>query len=170
MYSILLRYQWLLGASRWLHREARRPAVLLVMTTFLVGAPVPVWAIQVHPAPEGLYAHQIAHIFFALSLGFFAFWLQRRRLVETPGWRLIQAACLLLVLWSLAAMTGHHLEGRLPEAALRSVDGGRFLAVDDPWTVLYYLLKMDHFFCVPAMALLYRGLRRLRETSGGETP
>ncbi len=140
------------------------------MTVILVGTPAAAPAIQVHPAPEGLYAHQIAHVFLALSLGFFAFWLQRRRLVETRAWRLIQAACLLLVLWSLAAMTGHYLEGRLAEDALRSLDGERFLAVMGPREILYYLLKMDHFFCVPAMALLYRGLRRLRETSGGETP
>jgi hypothetical protein len=170
MLWIIPRYQRLLSASRFLHRGCRRPASVLAVTAALVAAPASVSAIQVHPAPEGLYAHQIAHLFLALSLGFFAFWLQRRRLVETRGWRLIQAACLLLVLWNLAAMTGHHLEGRLPEEALRSVDGERFLAVDGPWTVLYYFLKMDHFFCVPAMALFYLGLRRLRGGSGGETP
>jgi hypothetical protein len=136
----------------------------------VTATPATVWAIQVHPAPEGLYAHQIAHVFLAVSLGFFAFWLQRRRLAKARGWRLIQAACLLLVLWSHAAMTGHTLEGRLPEEALRLVDGRGVLAVDSPWEALYYLLKMDHFFCVPAMALLYRGLRRLREAPGGEAP
>jgi hypothetical protein len=170
MLEIVLRYQGLLGASRWLHRRARRPAVLLVLTAALIGAPASGWAIQVHPAPEGLYAHQLAHLFLAASLGFFAFWLQRRGLVAINGWRLIQASCLLLVLWSLAAMAGHHLEGRLSPEALRSAEGGAYLAVDGPRALLYYLLKMDHFLCVPAMALLYLGLRRLRGSSGGETP
>ena len=50
------------------------------------------------------------------------------------------------------------------------MDGERFLAVEGVLAFLYYVLKMDHFFCVPGMALLYQGLRRLREAAGDETP
>ena len=40
--------------------------------------------------------------------------------------------------------------------------------------LLYYLLKLDHLLCVPAMYFLYRGLRRLlaeaEAESAGESP
>lgn len=125
-------------------------------------APVPALALQVHPAPEGLYAHQIAHGFFALAMTMVAFWLQRRRLVRIQGWRFIQVACLFLVAWNLAAMTGHWVENRMadPEGVR---DLGSALAA------AYYGLKMDHLFCVPAMAFLYVGLRRLRSAGGDKT-
>lgn len=135
-----------------------------------LGIPEAAWAIQVHPAPEGLYAHQIAHVFFALSLTLLAFWLQRRGLVGTPGWRWIQVACLLLVAWNLVALCGHWVEGRLIEPALLHSKQGDMLAVESPWAVLYYVLKMDHFVCVPGMACLFFGLKRLSASTGADAP
>lgn len=36
-------------------------------------------ATQSHGAPEGIYAHQIAHIFFMFSMGFFIHWLRDKK-------------------------------------------------------------------------------------------
>ncbi len=165
MQRIIPGYQQVRGAISVLHLAAGFAGLAGVL-----GVPEAASAIQVHPAPEGLYVHQIAHVFFAVSLTLLAFWLQRRGLVSIPGWRSIQVACLLLVAWNLVALCGHYVEGRLTEPALIHSKQGAMLAVESPWAALYYVLKMDHFFCVPGMACLFRGLNRLSRSAGGSAP
>ncbi|MGO9568708.1 MAG: hypothetical protein ACLP5H_14320, partial [Desulfomonilaceae bacterium] len=40
------------------------------------------WAFQSHPAPEGLYAHQLAHVLFIVAMGILAYWLQVNNFVQ----------------------------------------------------------------------------------------
>ncbi|MDX1708368.1 MAG: hypothetical protein R3274_07195, partial [Desulfobacterales bacterium] len=47
----------------------------------------PAFATQAHSAPEGLYAHQLAHVFFIISMGVLIYWLRARQLVRSAGWR-----------------------------------------------------------------------------------
>ncbi len=125
----------------------------------------PVHAVQVHAAPEGLYAHQLSHVFFAFSMALLVYWLRQRQLVKQPGWRLIQYAAILFVLWNLDSMLAHYLDGRsnlyakIDEASLH----GRITLLKGPeaLVLLYYLSRMDHLLSVPAMALLFLGLRLL---------
>jgi len=132
----------------------------------------PVLATQTHGQPEGLYVHQIAHLFFIISMGILEFWLRQRNLVREPGWKYIQLAAVLLILWNLNAMAVHFLDEQIHWLQVNRIDqwqlhisvpgGGRGV----PW--LYYILKLDHLLCVPAMVCLYLGLKSLLENAESE--
>ncbi|MCG6894961.1 MAG: hypothetical protein LJE65_15255 [Desulfobacteraceae bacterium] len=132
----------------------------------------PALATQGHGAPEGLYAHQFAHVFFAISMGILIYWLRRARLVDQPGWRHIQFSAVFFILWNIDAFIVHMLEEQLAVLAVTRVNPWHIsLASPAPYTWLQYLyivVKLDHLLCVPAMAFLFSGLRRLR--SGGSRP
>lgn len=49
------------------------PTVLLLAQFF---TPEHAWAFQSHPAPERLYVHQLAYVFFIISIAFLVYWLQ----------------------------------------------------------------------------------------------
>lgn len=123
------------------------------------------FALQVHPEPEGLYSHQLGHIFFIFSMAVFAFWLQKTRLVENRGWRYIQVSCVIFILWNLDAISGHMIESRLSEDAFISISHGQALIVEKAIApYLFYFLKLDHLLAVPAMIFFLMGLNRLRKT------
>lgn len=132
----------------------------------------PAFATQAHSAPEGLYAHQLAHIFFIISMGVLIYWLGARRLVRSAGWRHIQYAALFFILWNVDAFIVHLLEEQLAVIDIQQIN---------PWQIhitaphhskalawLYYFAKFDHLLCVPALLFLYIGLRRLLKST--ETP
>ena len=72
-----------------------------------VGAPTLALATQTHGEPEGLVVHQITHLVFIFSMGTLIFWLRKRKLVVETGWRYIQYAALLFILWNLDAFAVH---------------------------------------------------------------
>lgn len=122
-------------------------------------------AVQEHGAPEGLYTHQGAHLFFIASMGLLIYWLRQRRLVRETGWRYIQYAALFFILWNIDAFAAHLLDEQLAVVDIQSA--GRWMVRIDAdvfspalaW--LYYAAKLDHLLCVPALLFLYFGLRRL---------
>ena len=128
---------------------------------------IPEWAAatQVHVPSEGLYVHQIAHIFFALSMAILLYWLRQRQLVRAYGWRMIQLAALFFIIWNVDAFLVHILDDR--SDLFRTIDAGTWHASIqfdrnvELLAVLYYLGKMDHLWCAPGMILLYFGLRSL---------
>ncbi len=128
-------------------------------------APAAALAVQEHNAPEGLYAHQIAHLFFLGSMGLLIFWLRQRRLVKGAGWRYIQYAALFFIFWNLTAFTAHLLDEDLAVVDIQQVAAWtvRIDVGDLPQALgwLYYAAKLDHLLCVPALLFLYFGLRRL---------
>ena len=141
-------------------------SVLLWSAWLLFGLTDIAGATQVHSQPEGLYAHQIAHLFFAFSMGILIYWLRDRQLVREKGWRLVQYAALFFILWNIDTIVVHYLDaredmfqivnhGRSWRAQIQSVNGS------SARTALYYFLKMDHLLCVPAVVFLYAGLRQL---------
>jgi lipid-A-disaccharide synthase-like uncharacterized protein len=120
------------------------------------------WAFQSHPAPEGLYAHQLAHVFFIVAMGILAYWLQVNRFVQQRGWRLIQISCILFVLWNFDAFFGHWVEERVAaDAVIGEPDWTQRIILDSAMTRLYYALKLDHLVSVPAMICLFLGIRSL---------
>ena len=141
---------------------------LAVFTGWLL--PAPVLAVQEHGAPEGIYSHQGAHLFFAASMGLLIFWLRQRRLVREPGWRYIQYAALFFILWNIDAFTAHFLDEQSGVLDTVMAAPGRIkIEVDEnliPLAWLYYMAKLDHVLCVPAMLFLYAGLRRLLKDAG----
>jgi hypothetical protein len=141
---------------------------LAVITGWLL--PGAVLAVQEHGAPEGIYSHQGAHVFFTASMGLLIFWLRQRRLVREPGWRCIQYAALFFILWNIDAFTAHFLDEQsgILDTAMPA-PGKIKIEVDEnlaslAW--LYYMAKLDHLLSVPAMLLLYAGLRRLLKDAG----
>lgn len=122
------------------------------------------WGLQVHPEPEGLYSHQIAHLFFILSMAILVFWLRKRGLIQEPGWRLIQWGCIMFIVWNAAAFIGHAVEAGVTEESFVGKGWSKALLVQNPvFPVVYLLFKMDHLTCVPAILFLYLGLKKIKQ-------
>jgi hypothetical protein len=122
-------------------------------------------ATQGHGGIEGVYAHQIAHIFFIISLGVLIYWLRARKLVQTTGWRFIQYSALFFMLWNLDTITVHALDDQFRFIEAQTIGIWRIQITDsvghNSLKILYYVIKLDHLLCVPALLFLYFGLRRL---------
>ena len=73
----------------------------------------PALATQTHGQPEGLYVHQIAHLFFIISMGILEFWLRQRNLIKEKGWKYIQLAAVLFILWNIDAIIVHFLDEQI---------------------------------------------------------
>lgn len=153
-----------------LHRYLQKIGLI----SALVLVTEPAFATQAHRAPEGLYAHQLAHIFFIVSMGVLIYWLRERKLVRAVGWRYIQYAALFFILWNLDAFSVHLLEEQIAVIDVQRID---------PWKIsitaanhsmaltwFYYAVKLDHLLCVPALLFLYFGLRRLLKETDTQTP
>ena len=140
---------------------------LLLGLMFLLPDPAP--ATQAHSDPEGLYVHQFAHAFFIISLWIFIYWLRFRDLVKETGWRYIQYAALFLILWNMDAAIAHLLDEQLNIIEVQRVGTWHIKITSADNTVftivLYYLVKLDHLLCVPALLFLYAGIRQfLKDT------
>lgn len=126
-------------------------------------------ATQAHGGIEGVTSHQIAHLFFMVSMGFLIYWLRERNLVKESGWRFMQYGAFFLILWNINAFTVHFLSEQMGliqiekvglwQIQINAVSGNKGLEV------LYYIAKLDHLFCVPALFFLYSGLKRLLKES-----
>ncbi len=131
--------------------------------------PTPAFALQTH-AYEGLYLHQLAHLFFLAAMIFFALGIQRSWLSTRRPWQLMAAGGWLLALWNIWAFGGHFVEVLVPEASLLSEPGQVVprLAFVSWREILYYIVKMDHLLAVPAIFCFYFGMRGLHRTLGRE--
>lgn len=123
------------------------------------------WATQTHGEPEGLFVHQLAHLFFIFSMGLLIYWLRRRNLVKQKTWRYIQYCALLFILWNIDTFIVHLLDEQVDLIRIRQLDDWH-LQIDtaDRYRHLgfiYYIVKLDHLLCVPALLCLYLGLKRL---------
>jgi hypothetical protein len=133
---------------------------------FLLWAPAcPAWATQAHGAPEGLYVHQLSHLFFILAMAILIYWLRSHKLVQEAGWRHIQFAAVFFALWSLDAFFVHLLDEQFRWVLVDRLGAWR-LRLEAPegagWLApAYYLLKLDHLLCVPGLYFLYIGIRGL---------
>lgn len=144
----------------------------------LLFLPSPAAATQGHVGLEGLYVHQIAHLFFLFAMGLLIYWLRSRRLVDQAGWRLIQYAAFFFILWNLDAFAAHWFE---EQSTLLTISQPELWRIhiesppDYPWLgTVYYLVKLDHLLSVPGVLFLFLGLRRLArqdsETKGETAP
>lgn len=151
--------------------------VLVLILTAL--CPNPLFAIQAHGGNEGVVVHQMGHVFFLVSMGAFVYWLRGSGISEKAGWRCIMWFALLMGLWNLDVLVMHYLDeqGGLLQVSktgpwqilIQSENNSSFLAL------LYYLGKLDHLICAPALYFLYLGLARIKaglrsEGKPGVTP
>jgi hypothetical protein len=133
------------------------------VTVLLAVLPVPAYAIQTHGAPEGLYVHQIGHILFATAMIGFAVRIRRSRLADEQAWSLMSIGAILFALWNGWAFLGHILNELIPQTDFSRGSTGlqSLLDLHAPIDVLYYLFKMDHLLCVPALVFIYIALKRM---------
>jgi hypothetical protein len=146
----------------------------------VVGAtlwPASAWATQTHGGLEGLWVHQAAHLFFAFSMGLLIFWLRKWRLTMSQGWRYIQFAALFFIAWNMDTMASHWLQEQSGLIVVRNIAPFKMqIVAAENWRWLsevYYLTRLDHLLCVPALVFLFLGFRRLLRTAfhpadGGE--
>lgn len=118
--------------------------------------------------------HQIAHLFFTFSMGLLIYWLRKRGLVSRKGWRYIQYAALFFIAWNLDAFFSHWLLEQSGFISVENIQGMKMHVTVaeglDGLAQIYYLTKLDHLLCVPAMLFLLLGLRRLYRSSHLEKP
>ena len=131
-------------------------------------------ATQGHGGIEGVYAHQIAHLFFIISLGVLIYFLRARELVRAAGWRYIQYSAFFFILWNIDTITVHALDDQFRIIQAETVGVWQIKIADtfgsDALKFFYYIIKLDHLLCVPALLFLYFGLRRLIADDKHQTP
>jgi len=146
-------------------KGSSKSTIFLGVICWIAVAPGTALATQGHGGIEGVYAHQIAHLFFLFSMGSLIYWLRARKLVREPGWRLIQYSALFFILWNLDTLTVHALDDQFKIIQVQSLDPWHIQITDafdnNRIKVLYYLAKLDHLLCVPALLFLFGGLKRL---------
>lgn len=135
------------------------------MVSWLTIPSTPALATQGHAGIEGVWVHQFAHLFFLFSMLLLIYWLRQAGLVKRPGWRYIQYAALFFILWNLDTVLVHFLDEQVRAVSVNNlgnwkiqvttVEGYRWLAA------IYYLIRLDHLLCVPAMVFLMLGLRHM---------
>jgi hypothetical protein len=145
-------------------KKTRYTIVALIMGMILLPA-APALATQGHGGVEGVWVHQFAHLFFLLSMVFLIYWLRRAGLVKVPGWRYIQYAALFFILWNVDAMLVHFLDEQVRAVSIQDVGTWQIrihAAGNRTWlAIVYYIAKLDHLLCVPAMFCLLLGLRHM---------
>ena len=137
------------------------PVGLLFFLTVLV-MPETAGAVQVHGTPEGLYVHQMAHVFFAAALIFLLLLLHFRPIGHGTALRYLKYSLLFFLLWNIDTFTVHWLTTLISDSAI--VNEGKLWQhqLTRPLTVkslLYYFGRLDHLLCLPAMWFLVQSLR-----------
>lgn len=120
----------------------------------------PALAIQTHGAPEGLYAHQIAHLAF---LGAMVYIYLRTRKRRGAGWGLIRLAFVFFALWNINTFINHGISAALDPAQFQGTIGGlpRYFVAHSFTDLYFFFGRMDHFLCIPAGLCLGFGLRKM---------
>jgi hypothetical protein len=129
----------------------------------LIALVAPAGATQTHGDPEGLFVHQFSHIFFLFSMGLLIYWIRTRGLGQKNGWRHIQYAAILFMTWTMDAFATHLMDENYAWVDVTRMDAWHIhIDASNPFIIVfYYLLKLDHLWCVPAMLFMYMGLKRL---------
>ena len=130
------------------------------------------FATQGHGGIEGVYVHQMAHIFFIISMATLIYWLRQSGLARQTGWRLIQFSALFFILWNLDTILVHALDDQFSVLQVERIVRWQILLTDrfdsDFLKWVYYVAKLDHLLCVPALLFLFSGLKRLLKDNTNE--
>ncbi len=149
-------------------------SILLIVWLIMLAFPGPAAATQGHSGVEGVHVHQLAHLFFIFSMGTLIYWIRKRELIREKGWRYLQYSALFFILWNIDAFAVHLLDEQI-HAVVVSREASFQIKISTmeglEWIRLfYYLAKLDHLLCVPAMFFLYLALKSLlRESPTGDT-
>ncbi|MBW1783015.1 MAG: hypothetical protein JRL30_20015 [Deltaproteobacteria bacterium] len=134
---------------------------LLGILSFLLWDVHPALAIQTHGPPEGLYAHQIAHLAFLVAMLYIWF---RTRHREGEGWRLIRLSFVFFAVWNINTFIMHSVSVALDPSKFQGHMGPlpRYFVARSAIDIYFFLGKMDHFLCIPAAVCLGLGLQKMR--------
>ena len=138
--------------------------VSMLMAFILILVPRIAMATQSHGDPEGIYAHQLSHVFFMASMMMLIYWVRQKKLIFHKGWRYIQYAAFFFILWNLDVVLVHFLDEQFLLVTVEKISDIQMKITSrcGKWAqVYYYLGKMDHLLCVPALIFLFAGLKRL---------
>jgi hypothetical protein len=121
-------------------------------------------AIQTHGAPEGLYAHQMAHLGFMVAMVYI--WLRTRRRAG-EGWGLIRLSFVFFAVWNVTTFINHGISATLDSTQFQGHIGPfpEFLVARLPIDLYFFFGQMDHFLCIPAALFLGLGLRKMRQAT-----
>lgn len=123
------------------------------------------WATQEHTAPEGLYSHQAAHLFFIFAMVVLI--VQIKRTSPLPkGWKHIGIAAFLFALWNVNVFTVHWIRETLPpELFTGSAQGWSWqMDISSLRGKIFYAGKiLDHFLAVGAVAAFLMGIKTFKE-------
>ncbi len=129
---------------------------------FLFLIPTKAWAIVPH-AYQGIYIHQMGHLFFILSCFFISWVIFKKNLQKEKGWRYILFAEIFFALWNIDAFIGHISEYWIESSQIiGSREGWDYFKREiilEGREYLYYVTKHDHIWLVPGMLMFYLGLR-----------
>jgi hypothetical protein len=146
-----------------LQNKLFKTSLAMVMLFFMI--PELAQATQMHSAKEGILVHQLGHLFFLVSMAILILTIQSKKLHMERGWRLIQCSALFFILWNLDAISVHFLDNQSSfiSTTLISITHIQIDVLEhhDELALLYYLLRLDHLLCLPAMIFLHRGLSHL---------
>ncbi|MCD4743807.1 MAG: hypothetical protein K8R67_15195 [Desulfobacteraceae bacterium] len=133
----------------------------------LILFPIDGYTTQLHSGSEGIITHQIGHFFFLFSMVTLIFTITSKGLNKQKGWRLIQYAAFFFILWNLCAITTHFFDNQIHAVTIENISLGKIKIIANNDSLMlawfYYILKLDHLLCVPAMLFLYKGLSNLVE-------
>jgi hypothetical protein len=135
----------------------------LILTFFLPFTKAAM-ATQAHGDPEGIYVHQLAHLFFMLSMVILIYWLRQRKLIRQTGWKYIQYAAFFLILWNANVVLVHFFDEQAMLIKVENINTWQIRVSSSigKWAeITYYVAKMDHLICVPALLFLFLGLKKL---------
>ena len=93
------------------------------------------------------------------------FTIREKNLDAQKGWRLIQYSAFFFILWNLDALTAHFLDNQIYVVRMKTLSFTQVLIETESGSNVlawvYYILKLDHLLCVPAMLFLYFGVSSL---------
>ncbi|NOX32834.1 MAG: hypothetical protein GXP56_03725 [Deltaproteobacteria bacterium] len=142
-------------------------SIPLTAVAGLILIPVNGYATQLHSSLEGITTHQVGHLFFLFSMVVLIFTITGKGLDKQKGWRLIQYSAFFFILWNLDAIAAHFFDNQIHAVKMEIISLGEMRIITNNGSSMlamsYYVLKMDHLLCVPAMLFLYRGLSNLVE-------
>lgn len=141
----------------------------LAALSWTILCPDPALATFDYGRPESFPTHQLAHLFFIISMGILIYRLKDKKTHLSPGWKFIQYSALFFILWSLDASAVHFLNEQFNIIQVTTI-GPWQIKINDCFDnnllkVFYYLARMDYLIFIPAFIFLYYGLARLLKKS-----
>ena len=138
----------------------RSTQVLCGPAALLFFAPKPALAFSLLWETQGSYAHQMAHLFFAIAMIFFIYEIKRGELRGMPGVTSLIWACGLLVWWNLDAIVGHAIDWSLHNPVILGEGSNRRLLMENWESWGFYITRITHFLLlIPAFYLFYQSLK-----------